>query len=485
MLKLMQKLLQKFEKILSFLILAIIMFVPLYMKFPSTNIPGTSVAIRLEDFLIFITLFLWFTYLILGRKLKGMLKDRLNQVILTFFFIGALSIFTAIFVSHTVVPLIGVLHYLRRVEMLLLLPLGIWVARNIKGSIYFYLFVISIVIIMVNFYALGQRYLDFPSISTINTELAKGLIRFLSPVDRVNSTFSGHYDLAIFLMMGISTISGIIFYFIDSKNRFKYPQNIKILWMVFLAGVSFIVLIMTAARLSFVATILSVFLALIFLKKKKLLLATFFISLLVLVYPTQLRDRLFATITVNIQRDWKSYFAVSEDQAKRSRLNIPTLPSVGKKTETIGAGASDIAPGEPVDTTDLGVYRSMDIRTKVEWPRAIRAFIENPLLGTGYSSLGLATDNDFLRSLGEAGLPGTISFIFIFIILIRKYIQVFRKRSGFVRYLAVGMLAMTFAVLLNSTFIDVFEASKVAFIFWIFNGLVFGFMLDKNNISYD
>ena len=483
--KLMQKLLKIFEKTISFLILAIIMFVPLYMKFPSTNIPGTSVAIRLEDFLIFITLFLWFIYLILSGKIKSMFKDKLNQVILIFFFIGALSVFTAIFVSHSVIPLIGILHYLRRVEMLLLLPLGIWAARNIKGSIYFYLFVISIVILLINLYALGQRLLGFPSISTINAELAKGLIRFLTPADRVNSTFSGHYDLAIFLMMGISVISGIIFYFIDSKNRFKYPINIKILGLILLVALSLVVLIMTAARLSFVATILAVFLALILMKKKKVLLATFFISLLVLIYPTQLRDRLFATVTVNIQRDWKSYFAVSEDQAKRSRLNIPTLPSVGKKTETIGADAPDIAPGEPVNTTDLGVYRSMDIRTKVEWPRAIRAFIENPLLGTGYSSLGLATDNDFLRSLGEVGLLGTISFIFIFIILIRKYIQVFRKSSGFVRYLTVGMLAMTFAVLLNSTFIDVFEASKVAFIFWIFNGLVFGFMLDKNNVSYD
>src|SRR4030042_988661 len=284
-------------------------FLYLYMKCPSTNIPGTSVAIRLEDFLIFITLFLWFTYLILGRKLKGMLKDGLNQVILTFFFIGALSIFTAIFVSHTVIPLIGILHYLRRVEMLLLLPLGIWAARNIKGSIYFYLFVVSIVILLVNLYALGQRLLGFPSISTINAELAKGLIRFLSPVDRVNSTFSGHYDLAIFLMMGISVISGIIFYFIDSKNRFKYPINIKILGLIFLVALSLVVLIMTAARLSFLATILAVFLALILMKKKKVLLATFFISLLVLIYPTQLRDRLFATVTVNIQRDWKSYFA--------------------------------------------------------------------------------------------------------------------------------------------------------------------------------
>jgi len=237
-----------------------------------------------------------------------------------------------------------------------------------------------------------------------------------------------------------------------------------------------VVLVMTAARLSFVATILAVFLALFLLNKKKLILFAVLASVLFLVFPTQLRDRLVATITVNIQKDWKSYFAVSEEQARRSKLNIPTLPTAGKKTETIGADAPDIAPGEPTNTTDLGVYRSFDIRIKNEWPRAIRAFIKNPLLGTGYSSLGLATDNDFLRSLGEVGLLGTTAFGFIILILIRKYIVVIKKAKGFTRYLTVGILSMVFAFLINSLFIDVFEASKVASLFWLVNGFGYGLM---------
>src|SRR5205814_2283829 len=45
--------------------------------------------------------------------------------------------------------------------------------------------------------------------------------------------------------------------------------------------------------------------------------------------------------------------------------------------------------------------RSTSIRLNVEWPRAVRALTKNPLLGTGYSSITLATDNDYLRALGE------------------------------------------------------------------------------------
>src|SRR3990167_10675400 len=48
--------------------------------------------------------------------------------------------------------------------------------------------------------------------------------------------------------------------------------------------------------------------------------------------------------------------------------------------------------------------RSFNIRLKAEWPRAIRAFLKNPVLGTGYSSVGLAVDNDYLRSLAESGI---------------------------------------------------------------------------------
>src|SRR5207244_150332 len=63
---------------------------------------------------------------------------------------------------------------------------------------------------------------------------------------------------------------------------------------------------------------------------------------------------------------------------------------------------------------------STGIRLDYTWPQAIKGFLKNPLLGSGYSTLtkkniedfteAESTDNDFLRALGETGLLGFLSF---------------------------------------------------------------------------
>jgi O-antigen ligase len=93
-------------------------------------------------------------------------------------------------------------------------------------------------------------------------------------------------------------------------------------------------------------------------------------------------------------------------------------------------------------------------------------------LGTGYSSIGLASDNDYLRSLAEVGLLGTAAFGLIFI---RWYIPFFKTawrpsqniKDVFVLSVGCGLLAL----LMNAVFIDVFEASKIAIITWTLLGL--------------
>jgi O-antigen ligase len=292
----------------------------------------------------------------------------------------------------------------------------------------------------------------------------------------VNSTFAGHYDLAIYLMMNISLFAGLIFYFVDNP-KFKTLRQKLTLSAVFLglAALSFVVLVMTAARLSFIGVFLAIFLALILLKKWKFILVMFVFAIATLIYPSQLRSRLISTFTVNLASTWKSYTAISEEQAQRSNLNIPTLPSSGRGQDAPGLVSPDIAPGEPVDITDLGVYRSFSIRIYAEWPRAFRAFIKNPLLGTGYSSIGLATDNDVLRSLGEVGLLGTAAFALIIWELIKRVVVNVKKGRKFNKYFSVGVLAMIAAFLVNSLFIDVFEATKVASMFWLINGVYLGY----------
>ena len=437
----------RLEKFLFWLIIFLFAFIPLYPKFPLLNVAGTFVAVRLEDVFIALAYLVWGAYLLLSKQIGIFLKDKLNRALMLFFFVGLVSLFSANFLTHTTLLPLSLLHWIRRLEFMMLLPLVVTVIKT-KKQLVICLLTLSAVVLLVNIYALGQQYLHWPVISTTNSEFSKGLILSLSPGARVNSTFAGHYDLAVFLAMVLVLIST---------------------W----------VLIMTAARLSFVAAFAGIFGSLVLLKKFKFILLLAMIMLGVLIYPSQLRDRLISTVTVNIFGQGERYKGQTEDQRIRSKLNIPTLAiktsSESAETSIFATGsagiASDITPGEPIDTTQLGVYRSFSIRLNLEWPRAITAFLKNPFLGTGYSSLGIATDNDFLRSLGEVGMLGTAVFILIFIEIIKKIVRLLRENDKFLRYFSIGTLSLILAFVINGLFIDVFEASKVASLFWMIVGL--------------
>ncbi|MEK6808070.1 MAG: O-antigen ligase family protein [Nanoarchaeota archaeon] len=410
----------------------------------------------------------WAIYLVVSDQLRGFLKDRLTQALLLFFFIGALSSISAIFLTHTVTAHIGILHLLRRVEYLMLLPVIATVVKT-KKQLITTLIILIFVVLAVNFYALGQQYLDWPVISTTNSEFSKGLLLRLTPGARVNSTFAGHYDLAVFLAMVITILTAMFF---AVRKRLKFL-------IIGLGSLSLIVLIMTAARLSFAAAFFGIITALILLKKKKYIFLIFIASAIILIYPSQLRDRFVSTITINLLNMGQRYEGKTQDQQIRSRLNIPTLAiktsSESAETSTFATGsgevATDITPGEPIDTTELGVYRSFQIRLNIEWPRAIRAFWKNPFLGTGYSSIDIATDNDILRSLGEVGFLGTAALGLVFIEVGKRIFCCIRGESKFVRYFSAGVLAMMVAFLVNGLFIDVLESSKVATLFWMMLGL--------------
>lgn len=456
------------QNLLFFLSLFLFVFIPLYPKFPLVNVAGTFIAIRLEDLIIGMTIVIWAIYMVLSGKLKLFLQDKLTQAILLFFFIGAVSTFSAIFLTHSVVAHIGVLHFLRRVEFMMLLPILVTAVRS-KKQLIWVLIILAVTIFSINLYALGQQYLDWPVISTTNSEFSKGLILSLSPGARVNSTFAGHYDLAAFLAMTITVMTAL--FFVSSKK-------VKIM-IVALGTLSLLVLIMTAARLSFLAAFVGIVFALFFTKKTKYILLILVGAAIILIYPSQLRDRFVSTITVNLFSSGQRYTGQTQDQKVRSKLNIPTLAfqtsSLSAKTSTFaspsGNIATDITPGEPIDTTQLGVYRSFQIRLNIEWPRAITAFIKNPLLGAGYSSIDIATDNDFLRSLGEVGLLGTIAFVLVLVEVSKRLFQLIKNDNKFIRLLSAGVFSMLIAFVINGLFIDVFEASKVASIFWMMLGL--------------
>lgn len=456
----MQRLSLLFEKNLFLGVIALFIFIPLYPKFPLFNIPGTYVAIRTEDFLIALVALCWLVAVI--PNIKNFLKQNIVQAILIFWFFGGLSLFSGIFVTQTVTPHLGILHYLRRIEVMLLFFIA-WQAFKTRKQIKAWLTIMLVTTLIIVLYGFGQQWLSFPVISTTNKEFSKGLILFLTPDARVNSTFAGHYDLAAYLAIFLTMATALLIYY---KSLFK---------RVIIAGVSllgFILLALTAARVSFVATIAGVTSVLWFSRQKKLILVLIGLIFLAFIISPELRHRTIATLTVNLYGGGGPKYTPPPQKINPTKT-FSIENGIDGSSTPFGVPV-DVVPGEPINTTELGVYRSFGIRLNEEWPRAIRTFTKNPILGTGYSSISIATDNDYLRSLGETGFLGTISLALIWVIIFKKIWRFIKlKTHGLSFYLIIGIFAALLAMFLNAIFIDILESSKISQILWMLSGVGF------------
>lgn len=459
----MQRLSRISKQSLFWWVLALSGFIPLYPKFPLFKVPGTYVAVRLEDFLIAFAVLFWFFSI--WPRLNALLRETVTQSILLYWAIGALSLFAGIFLTNTVVAHLGLLHYLRRIETMVLFFIALSAFESLH-QVRIWLKVMFLVTVAIVLYGFGQQYFHLPVISTTNREFSKGLILFLSPEARVNSTFAGHYDLAAYLAFAL-TITVVFF--------FRVKKNIQKIGLTFVGVLSFVLLSLTAARVSFVAAILGIGSFLFLTGHKKLVLMLLGAALVALVISPDLRHRTVATLTVNLLGGGGAkYDPPTQMPGETTKFSIENAATGAATPSGVPV---DIVPGEPLNTTELGVSRSFGIRLNEEWPRAIRAFEKSPFLGTGYSSITIATDNDYLRSLGEVGLLGTASLGLVFFIIIKrmwKFLRYALKRT--VYYLVLGLFCGLLTVFLTQIFIDVLESSKIAQLLWLSLGVGFAAM---------
>lgn len=457
----------------------LLFFIPLYPKFPLFSVSETYVSIRLED--VFIALIVGlFALRLLIKKDFSLLKDNLTKLVFLFFSVGFVSLLSAIFITKNVVPHLAFLHFLRRIEYISLLFVAYYSVKNIK-QLKTYGWIVLLATFGVIVYGLGQKFFGWPVVSTMNKEFSKGLILRLTWWARVNSTFAGHYDLASYVVM-ILSLTAASFILLKSWKK-------KII-VGFVAILSYYILILTASRVSFGAYLVGTAFVLWFSNKKWWLIPFFVFSILGMVFSDDLGQRYAATFNLDLSFLSGKVAVKETEQALVPTLTPTLIPTPTPKKEKPGIPAGSLTPtdtptptpevepeasgsGEPIESTALAVGRSTDIRLKVEWPRAIRAFLKNPFLGTGYSSISLATDNDYLRLLGEIGLLGALAFGAVIIEIARRmlaFVFINKAHRG-ERIFVVGVIGASIGYFLNATFIDVFEASKVAFFFWIMIGV--------------
>ena len=422
---------------LKYLTAAILIYIPLYPKFPLLTLPGSAVAIRAEDFLILLTSFVFLGHFLLQKKKL----PPLGFQVIVYLIVGLVSSVSAILITKNVSPLITLFHLARRLEYLLVFFFVYYVGASGWLTRRFLFELILLPVIGVFIYGIAQIYFKAPVISTMNTEFAKGIALTLQPGVQLSSTFAGHYDLAIYLAMILAFLTVLLTF---AKKR-TYQLGllvgyIAIIWLFTQAG----------SRIAIFGLTFSV--GLVCLMRKKIALGVLLLSIIVVSIFT----------SPNLLRRLNNIIKVFESNSQTIQVVHPAI-------------AADKNLGEVLAGTTLRPIQqdvSTSIRFDVEWPRALRSFYKNPFLCTGYSSITLATDNEYLRALGETGLLGFLAFISILIALGRglhhRYLS---AKSNLDKVITLGALGVFSIFLISAIFLDVFEASKIAILFWAFTGL--------------
>jgi len=485
------------ENLVKILLVGFIFLVPLWPKLPIKMINYTYIAIRFDDIYLAILAFVFFVQLLR----KKVLINRKFIFPFAFFLLAVISSYLwNSYISKAIeFPHLGLLHTLRRIEYMIMFFIASSVIKTKKDFwqiISFFFFSVLIVVL----YGLGQKFLNFPAVQTMNPEYAKGYILYLTPEARISSTFGGHYDLAIYLVLAIPLI--LSFYFSKKKSTYLY-----------LFIVALLILLYTSSRSSFIAYFVATVAFLLFIRKFKFLVFTLVLTAALMFTTGEITKRFLQTFQVRriliddrtgavyigqkiTTKDLPagSFYVKLKDQSTGGNLDAfrnqvvqdkvdqATLSGelTAKETEKYVATLS--ANLRPVNTVVSDI--SFATRLQVEWPRAINAFKKNPLLGTGPSSITEATDGDYFRWLGEFGLLGTIAFLNILFLIIKMIWDSVKKLEIDEKLIGYGFIFSFFALFINASYIDAFEASKVAYTFWTIAGLYIGYYsLNKKGVQ--
>lgn len=516
----MQKLLNSFKQHWEEVgTLFLLTFIPLYPKLPLFDIVQTWVYIRLDDFVVLLVV-LGFLAKLYRRKYVP--DSPLTIPIVMYWAVGLASVsWSLAFIGPKLLgyfPQLVLLHYLRRIEYMIVFFLAVQAMRSIR-YVRRYLSVFAITVFVVSLYGIGQRYMRLPAFLTMNEEFAKGTPLILSPTSRITSTFAGHYDLAIYLAFALTIFASIFFAVRSLWTKFG------LLTVSILATVT---LLMTQSRVSFTALGIGILLVLWWQNRKRWIVPVFILGIIAIPFVPGISDRFAKTFrsrtvvydiragipvgAARVADDGQVTIELSESPAKENLpigsgfLRVPLTPQVPLIASFVLVGEEKLSPGEELHMAleRNGVYLSTtramatssgevasisgrfyldrallyDIsfttRFQGTWPRAWEAFGRNFLLGSGYSVLSIASDSDYLRALGETGIAGLASFLFIFLAFFLFVRSAIARASPVVCSLAIGTSAGLIGLLFTALLIDVFEASKVAYVTWLTVGATVG-----------
>lgn len=439
----------------------------------------------------------------------------------------------------------SVLHYVRYLEYFSVVYI-FFSSIKTRKDIKIIIATLIATVFAIGFYGIGQKYLYWPVYSTMNREFSKGIRLILTDHARVQSTFGGHYDLAAYSVVILPILIALALTTHKKLSAVAYwSATLLGIWLLVVSGARSSFAAYTASVVVVVALLAykkgEFKQQLLWMLKKgtimfALTLAVFltfgddmyerFLQTLEgypslhrqyhelndqrkkIIYQFVLEPLALSSFSVerpenSITTDDALVMVASDQQPKPSENQDDTVPSdvyvnvpVLTPVATVAAdGTETITLIETERTYSENALRhglSLAIRLDTLWPQAIAGFQKNPLFGSGYATLNKenlyhfteadSTDNNFLRTLGETGLFGFITFYGIILFMMHQAyrLQKMHKFGTLESALAIGYIGASLGLLLNALYIDVFAASKVAFTYWSLTG-VFLALYEKEN----
>jgi len=523
----------------------LIAFIPLYPKLPLFDIiPGYIVRVRLEDIFVAIACLIWLIQ-VKRKKIewKNSVFYFIAAYIFVAFLSLLSGVFIIKTIPLEAIHFgKSFLHFLRYIEYFALFFITFSSIKSIKDTRTI-VTIFALTVLGASIYGWGQKYYYWPVYSTMNREFSKGMRLYLTEHARVQSTFGGHYDLAAYLVIVLCLLLTLA-YKEENKTKkiFYHLVHLAGLWLMIVAAsrtsfvsyliASLLVILMIAVGKDTIGQKLKWGI-------NRFILLTFSILILIFFFGQDMSERLiqvvdnypivtntYAQLTLQKQQftNWiamtfdfqeadvpKDGMSVEElqQQLEENNIIVPTdQRPVPEKPEDVYIDVPDYmqvatisATGEKIiilvekertwSQNAIKYGLSMAIRLDTLWPNAIKGFKRNPILGSSYATLNKetfqqfteaeSTDNNYLRTLGETGILGFISFYGGILLCLNIAKNFIRDKDYFISALSIGFIAASIGLLINATYIDVFAASKVAFTYWSLAGMTVGSYYLKQN----
>lgn len=502
-------------------------------------IPGYIVRVRLEDLLILGTAIVWLVqvlrrkvewrsplfWLIVAYAIVGFLS------VLSAIFITKTVPFEALHIGKTA------LHYVRYLEYFSLFVMA-FSAIKTKQQVKVLLAVIVVCVLAITIYGYGQKEYYWPVYSTMNREFSKGIRLYLTEHARVQSTFGGHYDLSAYLVVVLPIILAMAFIARRRSFKIiLHVIHILGVWLMIVSAArsSFIAyLVALVIVIGLFAWQKRTWAQKIWWGSSRFMAMSLVIGVMMLYFGGDIYARFLQVLqgyptfntayhSINHQRKQLmgspvAYLSerlglsknkqpppnsMSTAEAEQQVLvpsdqrpvpdrpsdvytEVPDIVEVATISAS-GAATTILVDNGPRTYSDCALEKglSLCIRLDTLWPRAIAGFWRNPLLGSGYATLtketvgqfteAESTDNNFLRTLGETGLLGFVTFYGMVTISLFYAFKLICTKDRLGQALAIGFVAGSIGLLINAVYIDVFAASKVAFTYWACAGILIGY----------